>query len=302
MQLIETLIENLINELLFLFQRVTWVSMLDILLVTAVIFAVLIVVRDTQAVILLRGVVFLIILLSLLTTLVNLPAFSWLLRTTLPALLLAIPVIFAPEIRRALEKLGRAGSGGFFFKYQADQLKTMEPAIQAIVSSTARLSARRHGALIVLQRDDSLGEYVKTGVLMDAVVTPELFLQIFYPNTPLHDGAVIVIRDKVAAAACVMPLSASGILNRTPDRQMGLRHRAAMGISEASDAVAVVVSEETGSISVAHGGRMIRRLDSERLENILSAFFRKTETTSTAVKAIRDLLGLPDPKNRGKGK
>ena len=112
---------------------------------------------------------------------------------------------------------------------------------------------------------------------MNADVTPELLLQIFYPNTPLHDGAVIIADNRIVAGACVMPLSASGILNRSPERQMGLRHRAALGISEATDAIAVVVSEETGSISIAHGGRMIRRLDSERLENILLAFYRPAE-------------------------
>jgi diadenylate cyclase len=128
--------------------------------------------------------------------------------------------------------------------------------------------------LIVLQRLDNLDEYIQSGVQMHARVTPELLLQIFYPNTPLHDGGVIVVNSQVVAAACVLPLSASGILNRTPERQMGLRHRAALGISENSDAVAVVVSEETGSISIAHAGRMLRRLDPERLENILIAFFR----------------------------
>ncbi len=298
MLFLETFFDNLLNDLVFLFQRLNWTSILDITLVTVVIFLVLIIVRDTQAVVLLRGVVFLIILLFLLTSLVNLPAFSWLLNTTLPALLFAVPVIFAPEIRRALERLGRAGSGDFFWRSQTNQMKAMEPAIQAIVTASARLSARRHGALIVLQRKDSLNDYVRTGVLLNATSTPELLLQVFYPNTPLHDGAVVIIDGKVVAAACVMPLSASGILNRSPERQMGLRHRAALGISEASDAIAVVVSEETGSIAVSHGGRMIRRLDSERLENILMAFYRGPEGQPGAVKAIRELIGLPEPKKR----
>jgi diadenylate cyclase len=125
-----------------------------------------------------------------------------------------------------------------------------------------------------MQRLDNLNEYVSTGVVMDSRLTSELLLQIFYPNTPLHDGAVIVKGNRVAAGACVMPLSASGILVRSPERQMGLRHRAALGISEVSDAITVVVSEETGSISIAHAGRMIRRLDPDRLENILNAFYR----------------------------
>ena len=151
--------------------------------------------------------------------------------------------------------------------------------IHTITEAASRLSARQHGALIVLQRQDSLDQYIETGVQMRAHVTPELLLQIFYPDTPLHDGAVIIADLRVVAAACVMPLSASAVLNRTPERQMGLRHRAALGVSEASDAVSVVVSEETGSISISHAGRIIRRIDPARLETILSAFFRSDNTT-----------------------
>lgn len=263
---------NFLNDLLFIFQRVNWLSVVDILLVTLIFFILLYTLRDTQALVLLRGALFLVVLLALLTSLVNLPAFSWLIQSTLPALLLAIPVIFAPEIRRGLERIGRAGTflAAGSKTTQQDTLDT----IKAIVNSTARLSARQHGALIVLQRLDSLEEYNETGVRMNAKVTPEILLQIFYPNTPLHDGAAIIANNHLVAASCVMPLSASGILTRSPERQMGLRHRAALGVSEVSDAVAVVVSEETGSISIAHSGRMIRRLDPERLENILIAFFQ----------------------------
>jgi diadenylate cyclase len=261
-----------LGDLLFIFQRLNWLSVIDILLVTLIFFGLIYLLRDTQAMLLLRGVLSLLVSFALLTVLVDLPAFSWLLNTTLPALLLAIPVIFAPEIRRALERIGRAGTFVTGGGSQLDDRR--QAAIQAIVSASARLSARQHGALIILQRLDNLEEYVRTGVLMDSHLTAELLLQVFYPNTPLHDGAVIVENDRLVAAACVMPLSASGILARSPERQMGLRHRAALGISEASDAVAVVVSEETGSISIAHAGRMIRRLDPERLQNILSAFYR----------------------------
>jgi diadenylate cyclase len=223
--------------------------------------------------VLLRGVLFLVVLISLLTSLEVLPAFSWLMRTTLPALLLAIPVIFAPEIRRALERLGRASDLISSGRGQ----DTARDTISGIVSAVARLSSRQHGALIVMQRHDDLEDYVKTGVSINSVVTPEILLQIFYPNTPLHDGAVIIHQDRVLAASAVMPLSSSGILTGSPERQMGLRHRAALGISEASDAIVIVVSEETGTITVAHGGRMIRRLDPERLESILRAFFYPSE-------------------------
>jgi len=242
------------------------------MLVTLIFFVLLYSLRDTQAMALLRGMILLIVALTLLTSLVELPAFSWIAQNSLPALLLAVPVIFAPEIRRTLERLGRAGT--FMPSSVKNADFAIEDTIRAVVSATARLSARQHGALIVMQRLDNLEEFIHTGVALNAKVTPELLLQIFYPNTPLHDGGVIIVNAKVVAAACVMPLSASGILNRTPERQMGLRHRAALGTSEASDAIAIVVSEETGGISIAHAGRMLRRLDPDRLENILTAFFR----------------------------
>ena len=271
---------GLLSDILFLFQRLTLVSLLDLILVAVVFYTILMIVRDTQAVVLLRGVILLIIMLSLVTSLVDLPAFSWLIRTALPTLFIAIPVIFAPEIRRGLERIGQAGSGAVFLRQTEAALQAMQATIRGVVSAASRLSSRQHGALIILQRSDPLQEYSRTGVLLNAEVTPELLLQVFYPNTPLHDGAVIIAENRIVAGACVMPLSASGILNRSPDRQMGLRHRAALGISEATDAIAVVVSEETGSISIAHGGRMIRRLDSERLENILMAFYRPVEISS----------------------
>jgi diadenylate cyclase len=274
---------NFLNNILFIFQRLNWLSVLDILLVTLIFFMVLYSLRDTQAMVLLRGVIFLVVALVLLTTLVELPAFSWLVRNSLPALLLSIPVIFAPEIRRALERLGRAGTFNIAAGAQQVSSEDMQKVIHAIVEAAARLSARQHGALIVMQRLDALNQYIETGVQMSAHVTPELLLQIFYPDTPLHDGAVIIADGRIVAAACVMPLSASGVLNKTPERQMGLRHRAALGISEVSDAVSVVVSEQSGSISISNSGRMIRRIDPERLENILAAFFRPDATTPQRV-------------------
>ena len=265
-------VSELLNNILFIFERLSWLSVIDILLVTLIFYGLLYWLRGTQAMVLLRGVILIVVVLVLITSLVNLPAFSWMVQNSLPALLLAVPVIFAPEIRRALERIGRAGTLVIAFNKTADP--KFEQTIQPVVTAVARLSARQHGALIILQRLDNLDEYIQSGVRMDASTTPELLLQIFYPNTPLHDGAAILAGPKVVAAACVMPLSSSGILNRSPERQMGLRHRAALGISEESDAIAVVVSEETGDISIAHAGRLIRRIDPERLENILIAFFQ----------------------------
>ncbi|RPI33791.1 MAG: TIGR00159 family protein [Chloroflexota bacterium] len=249
-------------------------------------FGILQLLRGTQAMVLLRGILLLVALIGLLNSLKVLPAFSWLVSTTLPALLLAIPVIFAPEIRRALERLGRAGA----LIPTGNKSSDFDVTIASVVNAAVRLSDRKHGALIVIQRLDSLEEYVRTGVMLQARVTPDLLLQVFYPNTPLHDGAVIISDSRLVAASCVMPLSASGVLARSPDRRMGLRHRAALGISEVSDAVAVVVSEETGVISVVHGGRMIRRLDSERLENILRAFYRPLHTKKGVSSVVSKIL------------
>jgi diadenylate cyclase len=264
-----SVINHLIDILLFVFERMNWLSVIDLTLVTLVFFAILLWLRNTQAMTLLRGVLLVLALLGLLTSLKVFPAFSWLVKTTLPALLLTVPIVFAPELRRAFEGLGRAGLA----QPNVNDSSAISTTISAVVTATARLSERRHGALIVIQRRDGLEEYIRTGVALDAQVTPSLLLQVFYPNTPLHDGAVIISGSRMVAASCVMPLSASGVLMPIPERKMGLRHRAALGISEVSDAVVVVVSEETGAISVVHTGRMIRRLDAERLENILRAFY-----------------------------
>jgi diadenylate cyclase len=285
-------LQNLLSEIAYFFQRLNWLSILDLALVTIVFFLVLLLLRDTQAMVLLRGVIFFVVLFTLLTTLIDLPAFSWLVKTVVPALLFAIPVIFAPEIRRGLEKIGRAGPDTLFIRQNFAQDERIKQTIHTVVTAAARLSARQHGALIVMQRRETLDDYIRTGVRLDASVTPELLLQIFYPNTPLHDGAVIIADNLVVAASCVMPLSASGILTRSPERQMGLRHRAALGTSEATDAITVVVSEQTGSISIAHNGRMIRRLDSERLENILLAFYQPSENQEESGKPWKMFMKL----------
>jgi len=286
------LFRNFLDYLIFLFARLDWLSILDISLVTAIFFVILLVLRDTQAVVLLRGGLLLIALLGVLTSLEVLPAFSWLVSSTLPALLLAIPVIFAPEIRRALERLGRTST-----LLPAGKRAETFDMVGILVAAVTRLSDRKHGALIVLQRSDSLLEYVGTGVPLDARLTSELLLQIFYPNTPLHDGAVIVRGDRVIAASCVMPLSASGSLVRSPEREMGLRHRAALGTSEVGDAVSVVVSEETGTISITHSGRMISNLNADRLKNILQTFYQPIATKNILLKLLARLLpGVERPR------
>lgn len=245
--------------------NITSLDVVDILLVTLIIYGLFALIRGTRAVQVLRGFIFLAIIFLVLANIVELPAFTWLVNTTLPLLLISIPVIFQPEIRRALEQLGRTGSVLRWF-----QRNEPKPILLAVKDACLRLSQRRHGALIVFEKDTGLQEYIDTGILMNAEASPELLLTIFNKHTELHDGAVIIQGNLIAAAACVMPLSTSSL----SDRQMGLRHRAALGISEVSDAVAVVVSEETGQISIAHNGRIIRRQDPSRLDEILDAFFQ----------------------------
>src|SRR6185436_18737047 len=157
---------NFLNNILFIFQRLNWLSVLDILLVTLIFFVVLYSLRDTQAMVLLRGMIFLVVALVLLTTLVELPAFSWLIRSILPALLLSIPVIFAPEIRRALERLGRAGTLTIVPSVSHATDENLQKGLRAVVEAAARLSARQHGALIIIQRMDNLDQYIETGVQM----------------------------------------------------------------------------------------------------------------------------------------
>jgi diadenylate cyclase len=260
----------LVFDTLFNYQGViSWLDIIDILLVTLVIYGVFVLIRGTRAVQVLRGFIVLVLGFWLLARYVELPAFASLVgNATFPFLLLSIPVIFQPEIRRALEQVGRTGSMLRLFRRNE-----VDPVIVAVKDACLRLSQRRHGALIVFERDTGLQEYIDTGILLDAEASSELLLTIFNKNTELHDGALIVRNKRLAAAACVMPLSTSSL----SDPQMGLRHRAALGISEVSDAVSLVVSEETGQVSITHNGRIIRRQDLSRLEETLTTFLERRQ-------------------------
>jgi diadenylate cyclase len=249
-----------------LLNRLDLSSLLDIFLVTVVIYVTLLLIRGTRAVQVLRGLIVLALFVALLSSLFDLPAFSWLVNTSLPALLLAIPVIFQPELRRALEQVGRTGRWLRYFRRNQEN-----PILAAVKETSFRLSQRRHGALIVFEQDTGLQEYVDTGISINGDISVDLLLTIFNKHTELHDGAVIIRENKLAAAACVLPLSTSSL----SDRQMGLRHRAALGISEVSDAIALIVSEETGQVSIAHNGRILRRQDIARLDTVLDALFSK---------------------------
>ena len=275
--------------MLFIFERANWLSVVDILLVAAVVFFLLYTLRDTKALVLLRGVLFLIVVISLLSSLRVLPAFSWLTANTLPTMLLAIPVIFAPEIRRVLERIGRTGS----ILAQDNFSTETERIIQTVVHASRRIAERKYGGLIVFSRLDSLQAYVETGVRLGAIVNPETLIQIFYPKTPLHDGAIIIADEVIAAAGCVLPLSSSGVLEESPERSMGLRHRAALGVAEESDAVAVVISEETGIVSLAYDGKIDKYVPLDELQGKLNGFFKPDQASkSLFARLINNFQGI----------
>jgi diadenylate cyclase len=255
-------------EDLFVYLRAVGpLDVVDIGLVALLFYSVLFLVRGTRAVQLLRGILVVILLVFLFNEVASLLAFQWLLEKILPALFVAVPVIFQPELRRALEQIGRAR----FFpnRVAADRANSV---VTVVSLAARRLSEQRHGALIVLERETGLNDLVDRGVRLDAEASVELLTQIFYKNSPLHDGAVMIRDGRIAAAGVVLPLSdmrAAG----TTERGLGTRHLAALNISETTDALAVVVSEETGTISVARNGKLVRHLDEGELARLLYRWF-----------------------------
>lgn len=238
----------------------------DILLVAYVIYKLLTFIRGTRAVALVNGVL-LLVAAAFAATRLNLTATSWLLQHAELALVVALPIVFQPELRRALEQVGR---GRFFTRALPDSGPEGAPAVVAELRLAAGvLSRNRIGALIVLERETGLGDIAETGIKIDGLLSSQFLINIFIPNTPLHDGAVIVRGSRVLAAACFLPLAEAQPLAA----DVGGRHRAAIGITEHCDALALVVSEETGAVSLANAGKLIRGIDldtlAEMLENLL---------------------------------
>ncbi len=240
-------------------------NLLDVALVSLIFYGLLRLFRGTRAVQLLRGIVVIVLAAAVVSQTIQLTAFKWLLRNSTNVLLVALPVIFQPELRRALERVGRAAP--FLNRRGADT--SIQLLVNQVVKGVEQLAQKRHGALLVFEGATGLGEIIDSGIALNADVTAELLTTIFFPNTALHDGAVVVRHDQVIAASCVLPLTQREL----GDNQMGTRHRAAIGITEESDALSVVVSEETGTVSVARNGRILR-IDSDRLRPILSEFYK----------------------------
>jgi len=245
-------------------------SILDIVIVALIFFWLLGVIRGTRAVQLLRGIGIVLALSILLGSVLNLRTLNWLLVNALrPALIVAIPVLFQPELRRALETLGRTNDlfGRPFGR--ANRSELLE-TINGVARAAQQLSQQGVGALIVIERETRLQEYANRGVILDARLAVPLLLNIFYPNAPLHDMAVILRGNRILAANVVLPLS-EDVMGQ---RRYGTRHRAAKGISEQSDAISVVVSEETGAISLMNDGRMVSYLNEARLRNMLAGLLK----------------------------
>jgi len=239
---------------------------IDILIVTYVIYRLLLLIRGTRAVQLLKGVVVILIATGL-SSLFHLQALNWILNKVIQVGLFAIPVVFQPELRRALEQLGRGGlfSINFSHAHKEEYLHT----IAEVVKATQVLSKNKIGALIILERNTGLTEYIETGTYLEAIVSSELLINTFIPNTPLHDGAVMIRGKRAIAAGCFLPLTD----NRNLDKKLGTRHRAAMGMTEQSDAVAVIVSEETGQVSLAVDGVITRNLSENAMLEMLQTLF-----------------------------
>lgn len=265
-----------LQEIIWTIQRLPtrWENILDVLLVGAIFFLILTLVRGTRAATLLRGIAIVLILMYSLSAFLRLSAFSFLLSQALTALAVALPVIFQDELRRWLDQVGRLGL--FNTEVRVGNAQTAG-VITEICDAARLLSQQRHGALIVLERSTGLQEYIESGTRIDAQITSAMLQTIFYPKTALHDGAVIVRGDYIVAAGCTLPVSSS---RRMPDRRMGLRHRAALGVAEVSDAVTVVISEETGRISVVVNGRFVRRgIDAETLAMVLGQYITDDQTS-----------------------
>lgn len=245
------------------------VDLIDVVLLAYLVYVLLKLIRETRAGQLVKGIL-LLVAGYLISSFIGLKAITYLLEQTLGIGLIAMLVLFQPELRRALEKVGRTKIGLRFFGFgeNADELsRKWNGAIEAICDSCVELSATCTGALIVVERQVKLGEQIETGTIMNALPSKEIFGNIFYPKTPLHDGAVIMRDGVILAAACFLPKPQKEEL---VNKKLGSRHRAAIGMSENSDAVVIVVSEETGQISVAMNGVLTRDYTHEKLRTLLS--------------------------------
>jgi len=233
-------------------------EILDIIILCGIIYYILRWIRKTHAWALLKGIA-IVVLIALIAYIFELVTVIWLVQNTLAMGLIALVILFQPELRKALEQLGRG------VQLSSTDYGSNTTIIEELASAVATMAAHKTGALICLERDVTLAEISSTGIPIDSRITRQLIINIFEKNTPLHDGAMVIRNDRIIAAACILPLTAAEV-----DHELGTRHRAALGLSEISDAFIIVVSEETGAVSVTQGGKIVRHLSDSDLRTMLS--------------------------------
>lgn len=244
-----------------LLHTIIWLDVLDILVVAFFLNKLYQMLKNTRAASLVKGLLML-VAITFISKWLNLYVINWLLEKFMTMLMFALPVVFQPELRRALEQIGR---GKLFRRSTVLNEIQVETMLEAVATTADDLSRRKIGALIVFERETGLGDYIETGIPIDGLISTALFENIFIPNMPLHDGAVIIRGDRIAAASCLLPLTEA----RNLSQELGTRHRAAIGLSEQTDALILVVSEETGTISLARGGGLQRYLTHQDVKDLL---------------------------------
>ena len=257
------ILQQLFHQLVAILQKVGPVEDIDVLLVSFILYQLLRLVRGTQAIQLIVGLAVL-VMVGVAASALNLILLSWLFRNAAPFIVIAIIVLFQPELRRILDQVGRIGHLGRPLGAFGDPLRGR--SMQEVIRAVERLAARRTGALVAFEREVGLEDYAATGVRINGELSSEFLQSIFFPNSPLHDGAVIIRGSQVLAAGCLLPLPEEG----TVRERLGTRHRAAIGLSLASDALIVVVSEETGSVALVENGSITRNLDADALRRRLT--------------------------------
>ena len=275
--------------------KITMTDVVEILIITFLFYYMLVWIKNTRAWVLLKGIM-VILLFVLVAAVFQMNTIIWIAKNTLSVAITAIVTIFQPEIRKALENLGQKNFLTSFFTFdfsKGEIAKFTDKTINELVKACYEMGKVKTGALIVIEDEIVLSEYERTGIAVDGILTSQLLINIFEKNTPLHDGAVIVRGDRVVSATCYLPLTDSLSISK----DLGTRHRAAVGISEVSDSLTIVVSEETGKVSIAMGGELYRNVDAEFLKNKLS-FIQHREKKVSKIELWR--RRLKDVKESGK--
>lgn len=261
-------------------QLIRITDIIDIVLVAVLIYQLLKMLRETRAIQLVKGIAILFVLMQI-SAWMNFRTINYLLKNIMQVGLFSVVVIFQPELRSLLERVGRSKVGKLIdFSGQSREENSIENMTDEIVRATVNMSSTKTGALIVLERETKLGDILKSGTVINAEITSALLENIFVPNTPLHDGAVVIRGDRISYAGCLLPLTS----NINLSRELGTRHRAAIGMSESSDAMVIVVSEETGKISVAVNGNLTRNLNGQTLKNAIMRALKPGNTSEHGMK------------------